>query len=84
MRRLVSAHAADESLAKLKAGLDSGDEKTRVQAIDAIGALVHRLSMPCPILANLLSDESAAVRAHSANALRHDWSCGVRCRRAVG
>ncbi len=68
---LVSpALAADKAaLAKDLAALKSGDEKSRVAAIDSLGQLGPEAASATEALAAQLTDESPTVRAHAAHAL---------------
>lgn len=62
--------AADEAaVAKFLAVLQSGNEKARVAAIDALGQLGADAASATKPLAALLSDKSETVRAHAAHAL---------------
>ncbi len=66
---LSNSAAADESIAKWTKALNSGDEKTQIQAINALGQIGPKAKAATGGLAALLSDKAPTVRAHAAYAL---------------
>ena len=62
---------ADDAVAKWTQALKSGDEKTRLDAIDALGQMGPAAKGATGALAALLSDKSAEVRANAAFALQN-------------
>src|SRR4051794_29907436 len=66
---LARSSAADMSVAELIQASKSGAEASRIKAIDQPGARGEKGSDALPTLMQLLSEGSAAVRAHAANAL---------------
>ena len=65
----LAVSAADTSVADLVKAAQSGAEAWCVKAIDQIGASGSKAVEAAPALIQMLSDQSAAVRAHAAYAL---------------
>src|SRR5262249_21993829 len=60
---------AQNSLTKWTDALKSTDERTRVQAIDALGAMGPEAKAAVPDLIKQMADKSTKIRAHAARAL---------------
>ncbi len=65
----ASLAAAEPTIAELTLSAKSGAEPARVKAIDALAAQGGKAAEAVAPLTQLLSDDSAAVRAHAAHAL---------------
>jgi HEAT repeat protein len=61
--------AADARVIELAQAAKSGAEASRIQALDQLAALGDKATDAVPNLTQLLSDQSANVRAHAAHAL---------------
>ncbi len=68
---LCGLGAAPPDVPKLTKALESGDEKSRIAAIDALGQLGPEAKGAVAGLTKLLGDRSPRVRAHAAHALQH-------------
>jgi len=65
----VATFAAEPSMADLIAALKSGDESSRLTAIDSIGQEGEKAADAVPALTALLEDPSPIVRAHAVRSL---------------
>ena len=61
--------AAETSVSDLIAALGSGQESSRIEAIDTLGAMGEKAADALAALEGLLKDKSPAVRAHAAESL---------------
>ena len=75
---------APTDLAKWTKALQAGDEKSRIQAIDALGQSGPEAKGAVAGLIKLLSDPSAKVRAHAAHALQHIGPAAAEAASAAG
>lgn len=68
---LCGLGASPTEISKWTKALREGDEKSRIQAIDALGNAGPEAKGAVSALAKVLADPSAMVRAHAAHALQH-------------